>query len=373
VYLRKRLGWLIVLALTLVSVISRLKFNGLILDFDYGIYQPDGSHYAYRTLTFLGVDSNTAANRVVEWYQVHGTKVKSIDPSFITPSNTEMWRLVSPRILYPLLSVPFVYFMGLSGMMVIPVFSFFLLVFSIYRLCEISHRPLIGLLLIAAITTSPTVLRWMIANITDSLLTGLFALIVLVIAKSYSEKTWIISMVFLICLTSATRFCLPIWLGISFVYLLNKMRTQGLVIFLTSAIAFIPTLVRFPSVPLVPENSDAQEVRKLLQLPISFVRVGFIEIAQLAALDRLLLAILVIAVIFSFVCWKQISSQFFLSVLFSVWLIGAINPVLGVNFRYQLPVIAFACWVIVSNLMYFSDWITRRRIDVVSKKAQNQL
>lgn len=352
-----------------MSVLSRLKFNGLILDFDYGIYQPDGSHYAYRTLTFLGVDSNTAAGRVVEWYQVHGTKVKSIDPGFITPSNTEMWRLVSPRVLYPLLSVPFVYFMGLSGMMVIPVLSFFLLVFSIYRLSEISHRPLIGLLLIAGITTSPTVLRWMIANITDSLLAGIFALIVLLIAKNDSGKTWIMSMVILIFLTSATRFCLPIWLGISLVYLLNRMKSQGLIILLTSTIAFIPTLVTFPSVPLVPENSDAQEVRKLLQLPISFVRVGFIEIAQLAALDRLLLAILVIAVIISIVCWRKISTQFFLSVLFSVWLIGAINPVLGVNFRYQLPVIPFACWAIVANLKSFTDWVAWRRIDVISKKA----
>jgi hypothetical protein len=357
------------MTLTLISIASRIKFNGLILDFDYGIYQPDGSHYMYRTLTFMGVDSNLAANRVAEWYQIHGIKNNIPNPDGITPSNTEIWRLVSPRILYSFLSMPFVYLMGLSGMMVVPVASFILLISSIYRVCEISNRPLIGLLLITAITTSPTVLRWMIANITDSLLTGLFALTVLIIAKSFSEKNWITIMVLLICLTSATRFCLPIWLGISIVYFFNKMRKKSLVILLTATIAFIPALVKFPSVPLIPESSDAQEVKKLLQLPISFIRVAFIEIAQLAVLDRLLLAILIIAVIISFVCWKQISSQFFLSVLFSVWLIGAINPVLGVNFRYQLPVTAFACWAIVSNLMYFSDWINRRRIDVVSKKA----
>jgi hypothetical protein len=369
VYSIKRLRWLAVVTLALLAVASRLKFNGLILDFDYGIYQPDGSHYMFRTLTFLGVDSNLASHQVAEWYQIHGVKNNIIDPNRLTPNNSEMWRLVSPRILYPLLSVPFVYFIGLSGMMVIPVISFLLLVFSIYRISEINNRSLIGLVLVAAITTSPTVLRWMIANITDSLLTGLFALTVLLIAKSFSGKTWILSMVFLICLTSATRFCLPIWLGVSLVYLLNKLRTQGLVILITSTVAFIPTLIRFPSVPLVPESSDAQEVRKLLQLPISLIRVGFIEIAQLAALDRLLLIILVIALIISIICWKEKSSQFYMSTLLSVWLIGAINPVLGVNFRYQLPLIAFACWAIVTNLKSFTDWVAWRRINVIGKKT----
>jgi len=369
VYLSKRHGWLVVSALTLLSVVSRLKFNGLILNFDYGIYQPDGSHYAYQTLTFLGVDSNAAANRVVEWYQVYGIKVKSIDPSLITPSNTEMWRLVSPRILYSILSVPFVYFMGLSGMMVIPVLSYILLVFSIYRLSENSNRPVIGLALVIAITTSPTVSRWMIANITDSLLTGLFALTVMLIAKGYSRKTWILSIVILICLTSATRFCLPIWFGISFVYFLNKMRTQGLVILLTSTFAFLPALLALPSVPLIPASTDIQELKKLLQIPISLIRIGFVEIAQLAVLDRLLLIILVAAVVMSIIYWREMASQFFLSVFLSVWLIGAINPVLGVNFRYQLPITGFACWAILSNLKSFTDWVAWRRIDVVGKKT----
>ncbi len=373
VHSRNRLAWLIVLALTLVSLVSRLKFNGLVLDFDYGIYQPDGSHYTYRTLTFLGVDSNTAANRVVEWYQVHGIKNNSIDPSQITPSNTEMWRLVSPRILYSLLSVPFVYLMGLSGMMAIPVLSFVLLVFSVYRLSEINNRPVIGLVLVVAITTSPTVLRWMIANITDSLLTGLFAITALLIAKSYSGRTWVLSIVILICLTSATRFCLPIWFAISFVYFFNKMKSQGLTILLTSSFAFIPTLLAFPAVPLVPASSDAQEVKKLLKLPISFIQIGFIETAQLAVLDRLLLIILVMAVVVSITCWRAKSSQFFLSVLLSVWLIGAINPVLGVNFRYQLPMIGFACWAIVDNLKSFTDWVAGRGINVIGKKTKNQL
>jgi hypothetical protein len=170
-------------------------------------------------------------------------------------------------------------------------------------------------------------------------------------------------------LTSATRFCLPIWLAISFVYFFNKKKSQGLTILVTSSLAFIPALLAFPAVPLVPASSDVQEVKKLLKLPISLIQIGFIETAQLAVLDRLLLIILVMAVVVSITCWREKSSQFLLSVLVSVWLIGAINPVLGVNFRYQLPMIGFACWAIFDNLKSFTDWVAGRRINIIGKKT----
>jgi hypothetical protein len=180
---------------------------------------------------------------------------------------------------------------------------------------QVYKKPWVGFLLVLILCTSPTVLRWMIANITDSLLTGLFAITAVLIAKSYSGKTWALSIVLLICLTSATRFCLPIWLAISFVYFFNKKNSQGLTVLVTSSLASIPALLAFPAVPLVPASSDVQEVKKLLLLPISFIQIGFIETAQLAVLDRLLLIILVMAVVVSITCWRHKSSQFFLSVL----------------------------------------------------------
>jgi len=46
----------------------------------------------------------------------------------------------------------------------------------------------------------------------------------------------------------------------------------------------------------------------------------------------------------------MISSQMFLAALIAVWLTGAINGVLGVNFRYQLPVIPIMLWALVDLL-----------------------
>jgi hypothetical protein len=371
VWLNRQLQWGIVLVIALVSAISRLKFNGLILDFDYGIYQPDGSHYAYRTLTFLGVDSNAAAERVVNWYQIHGIKNNVFDANFLTPENKDTWGLAAPRILYSLLSMPFVFLIGLPGMLVVPVFSFILLVSCVFRLSEIYKKPSLGFLLVMVLCTSPTVLRWMIANITDGLLAGLFAIVTLTLVSKNSNKAWFFSIFSLIALTSITRFCTPIWIAIAAVLWTEQKRAQSLGVLLMSSLSSLPILIYMPSNAVLPADSEVGGVSKLLLLVKSFFEVGFFEIAQLAALDRALLITIIIAAVVSLSRPKEVASKYYLAVLLSVWFIGAINGTIGVNFRYQLPVLAFACWVIVSNSTNFTDWFGGRRVNVERKKAEN--
>jgi hypothetical protein len=363
--------WSLVALLAILAIISRLNFNGLILDFDYGIYQPDGSHYAYRTLTFLGVDANLAATQVVDWYQVHGIKNNLFDVSLLSPENTGTWGLVAPRVLYSILSMPFVYVFGISGMMAIPIMSFFTLIFAVFRMGELQKQQGVGFLLVIGLTTSPTVLRWMIANITDSLLAALFGVVALVLSSNLSKKAWYLSIGILILLTSSTRFCLPIWIAISIVYFLNKMPSRGNVVLLLSSLSFIPTYLLMPENAVLPGSVASSGIQKVVELVYSFFKVGFIELAQLAALDRTLLVLLIISLLLSIMNVKQMSSQFFITILFSVWFIGAINGTLGVNFRYQLPLLAFACWAITSNLSQFPNWDGWRRINIVGKKTQN--
>jgi hypothetical protein len=371
--LSRRLQWALVFTLALTAVVSRIKFNGLILNFDYGIYQPDGSHYAYRTLSFLGVESNIAAERVVQWYQIHGIKNNLFEANLLSPENKETWGLVAPRIVYSFLSLPFVYFLGLSGMMVIPILSFFLLIFSIFRLSEIQNRRIIGFFLVVALSTSPTVLRWMIANITDSLLAGIFGIVVLLIGGKSNGKFSSFWIVFLIFMSSFTRFCLPIWVAISIVYWINRKRSNAFIILFSSLLAFIPTYLYMPRNAILPAEAQAGGITRLLHLGESFVKVGFIEVAQLAAVDRILLITLVIAFLISIKFPRELPSQLFLSVLMSVWFIGAINGTLGVNFRYQLPILGFACWAITANLVKFSDWAGRGRFNIEGKEAKNEL
>ena len=365
----RKYQWGLVLIITLTAIVSRLRFNGLILDFDYGIYQPDGSHYAYRTLTFLGVDSNAAAERVVSWYQVHGIKNNIFLPSSLTPESSETWGLVAPRILYSLLSVPFVYFFGLPGMLAIPIASFAILIFCVFRISELQEKQAIGFLLVLVLCTSPTVLRWMVANITDSLLAALFSVVALLLMSKVSIIYWYAGMSALVVCTSITRFSLPVWLAIAVVLWMKRMRFQSVWVFVLSALSFLPTFIYMPSSAVLPANAGAGIFTKILLLVKSFFEVGFVEIAQLGAIDRILLVMLIVALVVALRHIREDSSRYFLAVSLSVWVIGAINGTLGVNFRYQLPVLGFACWVILTNSTPFSDWFDRRRVNVVGKET----
>jgi hypothetical protein len=371
VRLNRQVQWGLVLVIALVSVISRLKYNGLILDFDYGIYQPDGSHYAYRTLTFLGVDSNAAAERVVNWYQIHGIKYNYFDAAFLKPESAGTWGVTAPRILYSILSMPFDYLIGLPGMLVIPILSFILLVFCAYRLSEIYGKPWIGFILVMVLCTSPTVLRWMIANITDSLLAGLFGIVALILASKISERVWVLSIFSLIVLTSITRFCTPIWMAIAVVLWINQKRAQSVGVASVSILSSLPILLYMPSDVVLPAEVEANRMVEFFLLIKSFFKVGFFEVAQLAALDRALLLTLFVALFISLRYPKEVASKYYLTVFLAVWLIGAINGTVGVNFRYQLPVLVFACWVIVSNPIRFTDWFSVRRVQLHEKEIRS--
>jgi hypothetical protein len=53
-----------VLALGLVAIAAKYKYNGLVFGFDYGIYQPDGKYYTYMALDFVNNDPKQSAQVV---------------------------------------------------------------------------------------------------------------------------------------------------------------------------------------------------------------------------------------------------------------------------------------------------------------------
>jgi len=66
-------------------------------------------------------------------------------------------------------------------------------------------------------------------------------------------------------------------------------------------------------------------------------------------MDRILFFLCALSIYFSFKYVYKESSKYLLLVLFAGLSTGAMNGTIGVNFRYQLPVIAFICWSIIEN------------------------
>jgi hypothetical protein len=346
----------ILITVWFIAVAARFYANGLVFSFDYSIFQPDGVLYALRTYMFLGEDPVVAAKIIESWHFIHGSSGGHFDPYSILPQNAPAWGLVSPRILYPLLSVPFLHLFGMYGLLVVPSLSLLVLVLSIYVIAQKYKQPNFGLLLGIIILMSPTVLRWMVANITDSLFVGLFALVCLILESKETRIRTPILLASLIVLTSITRFATPIWLAIAVVDYVKGKKVRSVFISITALIATIPTYLTQPSNSVLPREGDLTTFEKLLALPESFGKIIFFEVAQLAVLDRLLLTILALALFLSIKFFNTETSLRFISVLIAVWAIGAINGSIGVNFRYQLPVVPFACAVLIANSNSLRDW-----------------
>jgi hypothetical protein len=356
-----------------VAVGSRIYVNGDSFGFDYSIFQPDGVLYALRTYMFLGEDQLTAAKLIESWYFTHGASGNHFDPSSILPSNTPAWGLVAPRILYPLLSVPFVAIFGMNGLLIIPSLSLLVLVFCIYFIGKRFNAQNSAFMLSLAILMSPTVLRWMVSNITDSLFVALFALTCLALESKNREANNYIFIGLLIVLTNLTRFATPIWLAIAVVDFFRGRRKRSLFIASLALIATIPTYLTQPSNSVLPREGDLTLLEKLIALPESFAKIAFIEVAQLAVLDRLLLVILALAFVISVTSLSSDSSLRFILVLMATWAIGALNGSIGVNFRYQLPVLPFACAVILLNSKVLGNWLLGSIGNIKGKEAKQEL
>jgi hypothetical protein len=337
------------LLLFITATLSRLLFNGMTFHFDYHLYQPDGAVYTYMALKYAGFSHLEAAREVILWYASKAEPGSSLALEFFDPeANSGIWSLGSTRVVYPLLSAPFVLLFGIPGMLVIPVLSFLLLLLLICKVAVSANNLTVGFLILFLLTTSSTVSRWYIANITDGPLATTIAFAVYLLYSSRSLKSNVI-LCCLVILGSFIRFSTPFWYGLATILWFTD-RKKSVIVFFTSSIALVPILLAKPDPNSLVGGFGSGLVEKLLYFPVSALRVAFIEFAQLGAIDRPLLLLIITATFFSLRYYKDISSRFFIAVAMAGWFIGALNGVLGVNFRYQLPLVFFASWSILEKM-----------------------
>ena len=339
-----------ILALGLIAIAAKYKYNCLVFGFDYGIYQPDGKYYTYMALDFINNDPKQSAQSVVNWYATHGYKGNIFQISDLIPDASPVYQFISHRVLYPILSIPFVYLFGIPGMIVIPAISFLCLLLFIQKISNNYNLIHIGVCICIILSTSPTVIRWMIWNGTDALLAGLFSYTVLLLyslQKNSDQKYF--QLFILIFLTAATRFSLVFWVAIAVVLYFNRKKFLALIIFLISSLCSLPALFSTLGVSILPAEKDQSTLEKISNIPLSFLRVVSIDIAQLAVLDRLFLIYLAVGLLISIFYFKNIASQYFIAILLAGYLLGAVNGTLGVNFRYQMPAIPFCAWSILAS------------------------
>jgi hypothetical protein len=337
------------IGLWLITVASRFAFNGLVFGFDYGLFHPDGSLYAFKTLTLMGLSQEEAGIKVAAWYSEHAYKLNSIAPESLYFENNTQWIIYGTRLAYPILSIPFVALIGMNGLLVVPAVSLLILFIGIVLLGHHYKKVNLCLLLIFVFSVSTTVGRWMLINSTDSLLVAATTILTYLCVKSLRDRYWIPTVIAVIILGSMTRFSLLLWIGFAIVFYLNKQWLRGSVVSFVALACFIPTLFLDFQSAVLPNEGDSSLLAKTLKLPVSMMRMAFYDVAQLAVLDRTLLVTLACGIFVAIRSFKSMSSRFFLCCLLMLWCTSGLNGTPGVNFRYELPILPLLAWVLIDN------------------------
>ena len=336
-----------ILILWLISMTTKFKYNGLVYGLDFGLFHPDGKLYTFKTLTLLGKSELEAGALVSDWYSTHAFKLKYFEPSSLYFDIHPLWQLYKPRVLYPILSVPFVAILGIQGMLVVPALSMLVLLISVFLIGIKVGNEKLAFVIVFMLSISPVVNRWMFANITDGLLTAITC--VFLVSLLYIQKPNLFLFVgcVLILLGSFTRTSMVQWLAICVgIYFMNHKR-NAIILGFVSIILFIPSAAGNLETGILPNEQKSSFIERPIQLVGSMFKVGFYELGQLLVLDRILLLLLGLSVLFSVINISKPSSRLFLLTLSALWITGAVNGTIGVNFRYQLPLLPFIAYSIL--------------------------
>lgn len=383
-----KVRWSLPLILTFLalSIATRLFYNGEILGLDYNLHYPDGVCYTAHAYEFAGLSPEAAWQQTLTDYKGVDARYERLQEE-MRPQSCQS---VQARVLYPLLSAPFVSQFHLSGMLIIPILAVllsFLFLFATLRRMRTSELSIfIGL---ATLATSSSLLRWNIASLPESLLllwTSISTYVVfgfLSKKKTRTEVTlFLIAIVTLVLLSALTKRSAHFWTilfaTILVIFFNKRQEIARRTLLAISAIIIIVTWIVDRSVGAIlggqnslwiattttsclkgekvyadpgnvasaisctdSTNSTVENLTKsVVQNVWSFV---INEIGQLAVLDRSLFLLCGILIVGTLLNWKSVGPAGQIALLVALLTFGAttLNATLGLNFRLMTPALPY--------------------------------
>ena len=340
----------------LAAVLSRLVKHGAVYGLNYNLFQPDGALYHAYTLHLQGYSWEESARLVNIFFRERiGTSYLG---ETIAPT---VQNVIFTRPLLSLMSLPFVVLFGQYGMLAIPIISFLVIGIVLLKIGEKVRKPYIAVFLFFVLSLSTSVNRWMISDLTDGLLVALIAIIYLLIYNR-NMKALLVVFVMLALLTRPSG-PLLVALLLPFTLAFRKISLYiaiFLSVFGTVALAFIS-----PEAAGTQTSGEYTVYQRIQDFAIHAAKVVVVEFGQLFVMDRVLFVFIATAILIAVLTLRSVYSQSFLALVTACFAMGAWNGALGVNFRYQLPLIFAGAFVI---LMHFDEIEIRIR-----KLAQTQI
>ena len=311
----KSLPVLIVTLSWLLSVVSRLIKSGDVYGMDFGLFHPDGTNYLKFTQDIVGMN--------------------------IQDSTIYAWS----RPLYPVLSVPFFLLLGKHGMLVIPAVSYFFFGLTLLKFGRDRRTRIAIASMFLIISSSSTLLRWVVADLTDSLHLFLFTLCCLGVYRRWKLEYLIVIAI----LGSLARPMGMLWAALFFAIAIrpvnrSKRKFHYLSLFSLS-LFFVNTLVMGLYGGFGPNSKNL--IDQVTSVPVNFISLIVVEFGQLAVMDRVLFYFILFSFTVAILNYRDSWSLVHLCVTVASFLLSAWIGVWGVNFRYQLPLLTTAIVVIL--------------------------
>ena len=382
--------WAVVLLLVFawaLAVCSRILWNGDVYGLDYRLFHPDGVCYGAMAFDFAG-QGTSGRSELAAAYADQGTPIGALGPDMSDPNVCPSG--VRPRVLYPLMSAPFVNLFGYYGLLVVPALSWLAAVLIpavlLLRRGMLLAPAIAGILVFA----STSVGRWSVANLIDALLMGLMAFSLLVLPIFERQPQWWRVGIFaiIVVLGSLTKQSWPIWIavvitpwvayalanrpdgmksacgrgnpwtwfaGIGTATAIISWRSLDAILGKQNsawALSQLQTVLHGSEVvgsevvgsEVVGSGITSEMLRAVWSITDQSASALIIEIGQLVVLDKALLIAIGLAF---FGVWKHrrwSASYAFLGVLFVVMALSALNTTQGINFRFALAVVP---WIVL--------------------------
>ena len=397
---RHHFFFLIFTILFLVRIAGRLRYFGILYRFNNDIFHPDGVCYTAHTLRLIGRTNEQILRTLIPAYAHYGPNSPKIDLISITIG----CQSTNGRILYSIVSVPFVWIFGAIGMVVVPALSTYILTISpLYMAAKREVSTVTLCLLSVIVICSNTIFRWGVSNLTDPLLALIFFLGFLVrlkLSNSTSKQSrFYFSCIFLFVIVcgSLTRRSFPIWLLLTVFPFSPKIGSASQFWrycqkvdkkFLIAGTVFVGMADKAISLifgaqngaaavtgiqnSLFPENLNSSAVsndryfvgvaKAFVHLFYGIVKTTFVDLGELAVLDIGLLFLVCLAIYFGICSGASRMQRWTIYILGVQTLLAGLNGTLGVNFRFQFPALAFVIFSAAQGLQSLGKREVKRQL-----------
>jgi hypothetical protein len=346
----------LIVVIWVAAVLSRLIKNGTVYGLNYNLFQPDGALYHAYTLHLQGYSWEESA-RLVNMFFREQIGISYLGQT-IAPT---VQNVIFTRPLLSLMSLPFVFLFGQYGMLAIPILSFLTIGIVLLKIGEKVAKPYIAVTIFFVLSLSTSINRWMISDLTDGLLVALIAITYFLIYNSHMNA----SLVVVVLLALLTRPSGPLLVALLLPFALANRKISLYIAILLSVCGTVALTIISPEAAGTQTSGEYTVDQRIQDFTIHAVKVVVVEFGQLFVMDRVLFFFIGTAMIIAILTLRNAYSQSFLALVIACFAMGAWNGALGVNFRYQLPLIFAGAFVI---LIHFDEIENR-----VSKLAQTQI